>query len=38
LDIVLHDGTGFDVLEGVKHNDFSVVFITAFQEYAVTAF
>jgi len=29
---------GFDVLEGVKHNDFSVVFITAFQEYAVTAF
>ncbi|MDC1355261.1 LytTR family DNA-binding domain-containing protein [Flavobacteriaceae bacterium] len=38
LDIVLHDGTGFDVLEGVQHNDFSVVFITAFQEYAVTAF
>ena len=38
LDIVMHDGTGFDVLEGVQHNDFSVVFITAFQEYAVTAF
>jgi two-component system LytT family response regulator len=30
LDIVLHDGTGFDVLEGVKHNDFSRVCSNSF--------
>lgn len=38
LDIVLQDGTGFDVLEGIEYEDFSVVFVTAYQEYAVTAF
>ena len=38
LDIVLQDGTGFDVIDGVNYEDYSVVFITAFQEYAVTAF
>lgn len=31
-------GTGFDVLEGIKYDDYMVVFITAFQEYALTAF
>ena len=29
---------GFDVLEGIKYDDYMVVFITAFQEYALTAF
>lgn len=38
LDIVLQDGTGFDVIDGINYEDYSVVFITAFQEYAVTAF
>ena len=38
LDIVLQDGTGFDVLEGIKYENYLVVFITAFQEYAITAF
>lgn len=38
LDVVLEQGTGFDVLEQLEHKDFMVVFITAFQEYALTAF
>ena len=38
LDIVLADGTGFDVLEQIQHENFHVIFVTAFQEYAVTAF
>ena len=38
LDIVMQDGTGFDVLEGIDYEDYSAVFITAFQEYAVSAF
>ena len=38
LDIIMQDGTGFDVIEKIEYEDFSVVFITAFQEYAVTAF
>ena len=38
LDIVMQDGTGFDVLDGINYEDYSVVFITAFQEYALTAF
>ena len=38
LDIVLQEGTGFDVLDGIQYDDYSAVFITAFQEYAVTAF
>lgn len=38
LDIVMQDGTGFDVLEGINYENYFAVFITAFQEYAVTAF
>lgn len=38
LDIVMQDGTGFDVLEKIDYEDYSAVFITAFQEYAVSAF
>ena len=38
LDIVMQDGTGFDVVEGINYDDYSVIFISAFQEYAVTAF
>ena len=34
----MQDGTGFDVLDGINYEYYSVVFITAFQEYALTAF
>lgn len=37
LDIQLNDGTGFDLLEKIRFNG-KVVFITAFDEYAIRAF
>lgn len=38
LDIWLGDGTGFDVLEGTDLPDMHVIFITAFDQFAVKAF
>jgi two-component system LytT family response regulator len=38
LDVDIKDGTGFDVLKQFPSPDFKVIFITAFQEYAVQAF
>ena len=38
LDIKLPDGTGFDVLNRCERQDFKVVFITAYDEFAVEAF
>lgn len=38
LDIWLGDGTGFDVMEKLSHGDTRVVFVTAFDNYAVRAF
>ncbi|MBK9765216.1 MAG: response regulator transcription factor [Flavobacteriales bacterium] len=38
LDIWLGDGTGFDVLERLTHDDTRVIFVTAFDHYAVRAF
>lgn len=38
LDIWLGDGTGFDVMERLEHDDTRVIFITAFDHYAVRAF
>lgn len=38
LDINLGDGTGFHVLERLQFNDFMVIFTTAYDQYAVTAF
>lgn len=38
LDIWLGDGTGFDVLEQLKDRGQRVIFITAFDHYAVEAF
>lgn len=38
LDIKMPDGTGFDLLKQLDSIDFSLVFITAFDEYAVKAF
>lgn len=37
LDIQMPDGTGFDVLKSIPVKNFEVIFITAFQEYAVQA-
>ncbi|MEY4286790.1 MAG: hypothetical protein RL511_868, partial [Bacteroidota bacterium] len=37
LDIQMPDGNGFDVLRKVKYKQFEVIFITAFQEFAVQA-
>ena len=38
LDIWLGDGTGFDVMERLTHDATRVIFITAFDNYAVRAF
>jgi len=37
LDIQMPDGNGFDVLKGVEEKDFEIIFITAYQEYAIQA-
>jgi two-component system LytT family response regulator len=38
LDIKMDDGTGFDLLEQLDRIEFKVIFVTAFQEFAVKAF
>lgn len=38
LDIQLEDGTGFDLLSVLPAIDFKVIFITAFDQYAIQAF
>lgn len=38
LDINLPDGTGFDILKKQKKINFKIIFITAYNEYAVKAF
>jgi len=38
LDISMPDGEGFEVLERTEFKDFSVVFITAYNEFAIKAF
>ncbi|HSG67092.1 MAG TPA: LytTR family DNA-binding domain-containing protein [Bacteroidales bacterium] len=37
LDIKMGDGTGFDLLRQVQDQDFFLVFITAFEEFAIRA-
>lgn len=37
LDIQMPDGTGFDLLNSLEERNFEVIFITAFEEYAVKA-
>lgn len=37
LDIQMPDGTGFDLLNSVEDRNFEVIFITAYQEYALKA-
>ncbi len=38
LDVEMPDGTGFNLLEKLGHTPFKLIFVTAFQEYAVKAF
>jgi len=38
LDVNMQDGTGFDLLKLVQQKDFKVIFITAYQDYAIKAF
>ncbi|MEZ5195601.1 MAG: LytTR family DNA-binding domain-containing protein [Bacteroidales bacterium] len=38
LDIKMNDGTGFDLLKKLESVDFKVIFITAYDQYAVKAF
>ncbi len=38
LDIQMKDGTGFDLLQGLPNIDFKVIFVTAYDHYAVQAF
>lgn len=37
LDIELHSGTSFEILERIRQFDFEVVFTTAFEDYAIRA-
>lgn len=38
LDIQLQDGTGFDILEKTDRHDFKIIFVTAYDQYAIKAF
>ncbi len=38
LDIQLQQGTGFDVLEGLSFRKFKLIFVTAYDQYALKAF
>jgi two-component system LytT family response regulator len=37
LDIQMPDGSGFKLLEGLKKIDFEIIFVTAFDQYAIQA-
>jgi two-component system LytT family response regulator len=37
LDIQMPDGTGFELLNSIENRDFEVIFITAFEEFALKA-
>lgn len=38
MDIMLKNGTAFDVLEHLEHRDFHLVFTTAYEQHAISAF
>lgn len=37
LDVSLEDGTSFDILQQLNHTDFKIIFLTAYEEYAIKA-
>ena len=37
LDIEMHTGTGFDILQQISHREFQVIFTTAYDHYAIKA-
>ncbi len=38
LDIQLPDGNGFEILEGLTHREYRVIFVTSHEEFAIKAF
>lgn len=38
MDIQLPDGSGFDILEQLTKRDFNIIFVTAYNQYAIKAF
>lgn len=38
MDVMMPDGSGFDVLEQCQESDFGVIFISAFEQHAMRAF
>jgi len=38
LDIILGEGTGFDILEKISSDDFKVIFVSSHDEFAIKAF
>lgn len=38
LDIKMPDGTGFDLLSRIKNISFKIIFVTAYEEFAIKAF
>lgn len=38
MDVLMPDGTGFDVMEQCKTNRFDVIFVSAFEEHSLRAF
>lgn len=38
LDIALPDGDGFNILENIVHKNYEVIFVTAYDKYAIRAF
>ncbi|MDN3693034.1 response regulator [Chryseobacterium tructae] len=38
MDIMLKNGTGFDVLQQISYRKFHLIFTTAYEEYAIRAF
>jgi len=37
LDVEMPDGTGFDLLRKLDNNDFNVIFVSAYDQYAIKA-
>ena len=38
MDVQIHDKTGFDLLQQLPEKNFDVIFVTAYEKYAIQAF